>query len=111
MSMFSEIQSFLSEPSWGITVGSVQDHEKVFVLKSVTDKSSWFFREWFYHPQERQPSFHFVSILSCARAFPDRALAEMFQRFLETNHHPVEIFQVERGRLIRPIQDAGAPAC
>ncbi len=79
------------------TVGSMED-EKVFVLRSVDNR---FFREWIYNPHS-EPSFHFVSILSCARAFPDKTMAAAFQRFLETNHEgPVEICEVERGRLLK----------
>lgn len=84
-------------PSWGVTVGDMQD-DKVFVLRG-TD--STFFREWLYDPEKRKPSFRFVSILSCARAFSDKTLAEIFQKFLHDNKYSVELMRVERGRLIR----------
>lgn len=87
---------------WGAaTVGSVSNEEKVFVLRNTVE--GWYFRTWSWNPQRREPSFHFVSILSCARAFSDRTLAECFKRFLETNNRPCEIVPVESGRLLKPL--------
>ena len=93
--------------SWGMTVGTVGDvAEKVFVIRTLDGEiapAGLYFADWQWNRETRNPTFKMVGHLSCARPFTDAALCESFSHFLCEHKCPCEIFEVSRGRLIRPV--------